>query len=234
MANLSNINTKPQKGFTIVELMIALSITALILGGLLSFNIQLIKGGLFSQNKNQINRDIRKVTNDIGMVAKESNYFIIYPSFDAADHQDSDDRLVTDESGDFIMFVHTSSSYISFGVHPVEKIVGYYRDSGDVDELKNVGAVKRFEVTFNSPVDVTSDSTPLESLIPTAAAVKATEILELSKGTANGKLFYNFGNKSVMVNAQIYHGNRTQRVTDTYNFTVSPRGKHYDNFPQFS
>ncbi len=213
-----------RKAFTIVELMIALAITTIILGGLLSFNIQLIKGGLFSQNKNQINRDIRKVTNDIGEVAKESNYFIIYPSFDADDRNDSDDRLVTDESGDFIIFVHTASNYVSFGVHPVEKIVGYYRDSGSVDELSNVGPVKRFEVTFNTPVDVTSESSPLESLIPTAAAAKSTEILELSKGTANGKLFYNFGNKSVMVNGQIYHGNRAQRVTDTYNFTVSPRG----------
>ena len=215
---------RKHKGFTIVELMIALAITGIILGGLLYFNIQLIKGGFFSENKNQINRDIRKVTNEIGEVAKESNYFVIYPSFDSADRNDSDDRLVTDESGDFILFVQTSPNYVSFGVHPVEKIVGYYRDSGNVDELKNVGPVKRFELVFSSPVDVTSDSTPLESIIPSTAAVQAIEILELSKGTANGKLFYNFGNKSVMVNGQIYHGNRAQRVTDTYNFTVSPRG----------
>ena len=213
-----------QKGFTIVELMIALAITAILLGGLMAFNIQLIKGGMFSENKNQINRDIRNVTNDMGEVAKESNYFIIYPSFDVSDRNDSDDRLVSDESGDFILFVQTSSSYVSFGVHPVEKIVGFYRDSKTVDELTNVGPIMRFEVNFSSPVDVTSSSTPLESIIPTAAAAKATEVLELSKGTANGKLFYNFGNKSVMVNGQIYHGNRNQRVTDTYNFTVSPRG----------
>lgn len=213
-----------KKGFTIVELMIALAITALILGGLMAFNIQLIKGGMFSQNKNQINRDIRKVTTEMGEAAKESNYFIIYPSFKTEDRNDSDDRLVTDESGDFILFVHTSSSYVSFGVHPVEKIVGYYRDSKTIDELTNVGPVVRFEVTFGSPVDVTASSTPLESLIPSVAPANATEILELSKGTADGKLFYNFGNKSVMVNGQIYHGNRAQRVTDTYNFTVSPRG----------
>ena len=216
--------TRTRKGFTIVELMIALVITGIILGGLLSFNIQLIKGGMFSQNKNQINHDIRKVTNDMGEVAKESNYFIIYPSFSSGDRNDSDDRLVSDESGDFILFVQTSSSFVSFGVHPVERIIGYYRNSSSTDELANVGPVMRFEKSFITPVDVTSDSTPLESLIPSAATAGAEEILELSKGTANGKLFYNFGNKSVMVNGQIYHGNKTQRVTDTYNFTVSPRG----------
>jgi prepilin-type N-terminal cleavage/methylation domain-containing protein len=213
-----------KKAFTIVELMIALAITSLLLGGLLMFNIQLIKGGMFSENKNQINRDIRKVTTDMGDVAKQSNYFIIYPSFDVGDRNDSDDRLVSDESGDFILFVQTASSYVSFGVHPVEKIIGYYRDSQKVENLTNVGPVKRFEKTFSTPVDVTSSTTPLESLIPSAAEANATELLELSKGTANGKLFYNFGNKSVMVNGQIYHGNTTQRVTDTYNFTVSPRG----------
>ena len=212
------------RGFSIVELMIALAITSIILGGLLSFNVQLIKSGMFSQSKNLINHDIRKVTTDMGEVAKEANYFVIYPSFNFEDRNDSDDRLVSDESGDFILFVHTSPRYISFGVHPVEKIVGYYRNSTDIDELTDVGPVKRFEVNFMTPIDVTASNSPLESLIPFPSAVKSTDLLELSKGTANGKLFYNFGNKSVMVNGQIYHGNSSQRVTDTYNFTISPRG----------
>jgi hypothetical protein len=158
-------------------------------------------------------------------VAKESNYFIIYPSFASADRNNSEDRLVSDQSGDFILFVHTASTYVSFGIHPIERIVGYYRESGKVEDLSNVGPVMKFEVDFSTPVDITeSPSRTLESIIPKEGMVKTTEILELSKGTANGKLFYNFGNKSVMINGQIYHGNRAQRVTDTYNFTVSPRG----------
>ena len=211
-----------KKGFSISELMIALFITTMALGGLMAFNIQLIKGGLFTENKNQINKDIRDVTTDIGDVAKESNYFIIYPSFSAADLNDSDDRLVSDQSGDFLLFVHTASNYVSFGVHPIEKIVGYYREAGKVDDLTNVGPVMKFEVKFSTPIDITeSTSRTLEYLIPSEGS---SQILELSRGTANGKLFYNFGNKSVMINGQIYHGNLAQRVTDTYNFTVSTRG----------
>ena len=213
-----------KKAFTIVELMIALTITALILGGLMSFNIQLIKGGLFSENKNKINRDVRKITNELGDVAKESNYFVMYSSFSAADRNDSEDRLVTDQSGDFLLFVQTAPTYVSFGVHPVSKLVGYYRSAGSVEELSNVGPVMKFEVELSTPVDITDSSTTLESLIPSEGTVVAEEILELSKGTADGKLFYNFQNKSAMINGQIYHGNVTGRVTDTYNFTVSPRG----------
>lgn len=205
--------------------MVALGISTIVLAGLMAFNIQLIKGGLFSEHKNRINRDIRKVTTDLGQVAKESNYFIIYPSFATDDRNDSDDRLVSNESGDFILFVYTAPYYVSYGTQPVERIVGFFRSSGKVDDLNNVGPIMRFDVTLTSPVDITTSSgTTLESLIPAADSVNATQVLELSKGTANGKLFYNFGNKSAMINGQIYHGNHANRATDTYNFTVSPRG----------
>lgn len=213
------------RAFSLSELMVALGITAVILGGLMAFNIQLIKGGLFSEQKNLINRDIRKVTTDLGEVAKEANYFVMYPSFNTADRDSAEDRLVSDQSGDFILFVHTAANYVSFGVHPIERIVGYYRSPGTVDDLKNVGPVLKFEVTFTTPIDITTSNTvTLESLIPSAASVSTTKVLELSGGTANGKLFYNFQNKSAMVNGQIYHGNLAARATDTYNFTVSPRG----------
>ena len=217
--------TSDKKAFTLVELLIAMSISAIVIGGLLSFNIQLIKGGLYSENKNKINRDVRKVTSDLGGAAKEANYFVIYSSFESADRDDPDDRLVSDQSGDFILFVHTAPKYVSFGVHPVERLVGYYRSARKIEGLTNVGPVMKFDVTFSSPVDITnSDAATLEDLIPSKSSVKADEILELSKGTANGKLFYNFGNKSAMVNGQFYHGNNLTRITDTYNFTVSPRG----------
>ena len=214
-----------KRAFSLSELMIALGITAVMLGGLMAFNIQLIKGGLFSEHKNMINRDMRKVTTDLGDVAKEANYFVIYPSFLLSDRDSAEDRLVSNQSGDFILFVHTAANYVSFGVHPIERIVGYYRTPGTIDDLKNVGPVMKFDVTFNTPVDITASKlVTLESLIPLQASVTAEQILELSSGTANGKLFYNFQNKSAMVNGQIYHGNAASRATDTYNFTISPRG----------
>jgi len=215
---------KNKKGLTIVELIIALTVSTIVLGGLLSFNIQLIKGGMFSEQKNQINRDIRKITTELSEVSKESNYFVIYESFDQSDRDEPGDRLYSNQSGDFVLFVKTSDTAVGFGIFPVETIVGYFRESTSNGELDDVGPVRKFEVTFSSPVDITS-STTLEALIPSlTSATKFSEIVELSKGTVQGNMFYNFANKSVMVNGQLYHGQKGNRSSDTYNFTVSPRG----------
>lgn len=213
-----------KKGLTIVELLIALTITTMVLGGLLSFNIQLVKGGMFSEQKNQINRDIRKITTELSDVSKESNYFVIYESFDKSDRDEPEDRLYSNQSGDFVIFVYTSETAVGFGIFPVERIVGYYRESNDVGELVDVGPVRKFDVSFNTPVDITSSIT-LEELIPsTTSSTEFNQVVELSKGTIRGNMFYNFANKSVMVNGQLYHGQKGNRSSDTYNFTVSPRG----------
>ena len=212
-----------KKGFSLIELLIALSISTMVIGGLLSFNIQLVKGGMFTEQKNQINRDIRKITTELSDVAKESNYFQIYPSFTLADRDDPVDRLYSNQSGDLVLFVFTSENTVGLGTFPVERIVGYFRESTTRGELLDVGPVKKFDVSFSTPIDITS-GTLLESLIPTESASGITEVIELSKGTAQGNMFYNLGNKSVMINGQLYHGEKGIRASDTYNFTVSPRG----------
>jgi hypothetical protein len=43
-------------------------------------------------------------------------------------------------------------------------------------------------------------------------------------GLSNRYNFYNYQNKSVITRAKIVHGNRAKRVTNTYNFTITPRG----------
>ena len=54
---------------------------------------------------------------------------------------------------------------------------------------------------------------------------ESSEVIELSAGIASGKLFYNFYDRSVMVKGEIIHeGNAFRRASNTYNFTVSPRG----------
>jgi len=53
---------------------------------------------------------------------------------------------------------------------------------------------------------------------------ESTNVVQLSEGLADGRLFYNFKNRTVMINGKIIHGNQAKWVTDTYNFSISPRG----------
>lgn len=196
-------------------------------GGLLSFHVQMLKGGLFSEQKNMINRDIRKVTTEFNDIAKEANYFVLYNSFAGGDRNSEEDRLYSNRSGDFVVFVFTSPNAATFGSQPVDRIVGYFREPQDLEDVSNVGPVLKFDIDYNSPVDIgDSGSVTLEDLFPSSSGENGNfdQVVELSKGLANGKLFYNFEKKSIMVNGQIFHGNSGNRITDTYNFTVSPRG----------
>ena len=97
----------------------------------------------------------------------------------------------------------------------------------DLDDVSNVGPVLKFDINYNTPVDIGDTGTnTLEDLFPSSSGLSGNfdQVVELSKGLANGKLFYNFEKKSIMVNGQIFHGDSGNRITDTYNFTVSPRG----------
>ncbi len=74
-------------------------------------------------------------------------------------------------------------------------------------------------------------TTTLESLLPPATAAAAidtryAEILvhNIDGISANGNCFINFANRSVVVQARVLHGNRAKRVTNTYNFAITPRG----------
>jgi prepilin-type N-terminal cleavage/methylation domain-containing protein len=216
-----------RSGFTLSEIVVALAIFSMVIGGLLSFNVQMIKGGLFSQQKNMINRDIRAITTQLNDVAKEANYFVLYDSFETSARNDDEDRLFSNRSGDLVVFVFTAPTTSTFGSQPVSRVVGFFRSAKNLEDVSNVGPVMKFDTVFSSPVDIGDSGTvTLEELIPpfNSPADTFEEIVELSKGLANGKLFYNYEKKSIMVNGQIYHGLSGNRVTDTYNFTISPRG----------
>lgn len=82
-------------------------------------------------------------------------------------------------------------------------------------------------VTF--PVTFTTGST-IEGLLPPATLASAQMasarlvINDLRGLGVNGSYFVNFVNRSVLVRSKILHGNQAKRVTNTYNFTVTPRG----------
>jgi len=163
------------------------------------------------------------------------------------------DRMQNGASGDFVVLIYYSDPYfdtrfydgnasnnptISSGI--VNRIIGYWvapnrRLAGehaiysfDTNAYRGAGATwtTTWGVTF--PVALSSTVT-IESLLPpaTTSYAQATEfpilINDLS-GLANNYTFYNYQNKSIITRCKILHGNQAKRITNTYNFTITPRG----------
>lgn len=208
-----------RQGFTLLEAIMSVAVTSMISLGLFSFYATNYKIGFVNQERNRINADLRSLTGQLLVDGRQSNYFVIYNSIEAEDRNEIGDRVTDGGTGDLLLFVDATDSDSGFGGSQISRIVYYFRAvvSDDPEEL---APVRRYEQTVSA-----GSSSSLESLlVDPSALLDAKEIIELSKGLANGNLFYNFWGKSVMLNGQIYHGNEAKRVTETYNFTVSPRG----------
>ncbi len=128
----------------------------------------------------------------------------------------------------------------------VTRLVGYWvsanrNSSGenaiytfDTDRYKPAGATT-WNTSWGATLPATlSDSgatgtTTIEALLPPATSTwsSAAEFpitLNNVNGLSNGYCFYNYANKSIITRAKVLHGNRAKRVTNTYNFTITPRG----------
>ncbi|MDQ8203681.1 prepilin-type N-terminal cleavage/methylation domain-containing protein [Pelagicoccus sp. SDUM812003] len=195
------------RGYTLVEVMIALGIFSLIMAGTTAFLINTSNFAAYTEGKLLVNRDIRAFTSELSDFATYSNYFVIYKSFS--------DRTVVDEggSGDFMVLAFVDDDDPSL----YTQLIGFYRSATETTE----GPVQKFSIAFDPPSDQ-----PLADLLPASSSAGShEEIIELSRGLSDGRLFYNFFNRSITVQGEILHeGNLAKRATNTYNFTVSPRG----------
>jgi len=203
--------------------MITLFLAVLVLGAAVEFFVESSRMAFVSEQKNLINNDIRKLTSELSDNARAANYFVLYKSFKNTDHDSAGDRLAESNAGDYIVLVFQGPlpTLIS-QTRPISAIIGYYRAPVDPSNPTSMGPVRKFEISF-SP----ASTAPLESLLPDESLINSSnfpKIIELSEGLADGNLFYNFWNKSIVVNGKIIHGNEAKRVTETYNFTISPRG----------
>lgn len=213
-------------GYSLVEILIALSILGLVTAGTAQFLTQTSVMMFTSDQKLRINRDIRNLTNEMTDNARDANHFTIYPGFQdefrdpPAEMEPEDYRQRDGESGDVLVliFYGTDPNPGDNTPPPIERLVGYFRNITDTTE--NTGPVMKFDVAISG----SDQNKKVEELVPLPGAEGFAEVIELSRGLANGRLFYNFRDRSIMVNGQIFHGNDAKRITDTYNFTISPRG----------
>lgn len=223
-----------REGFTLVEVMIALTIMLSVLAMASSFLIESTQINFRSTAKNNINRELRNTINRMAIEAKQSNFFIIYNSAQDGDRFDREGRRRPNESGDALLLVFQTGYPDMEGLNvdplrdprPITRLILYYRDPNTTVGGVLVGPVMRWEADFsNAPIVNPLEIREIERLLPPLSTLRAQsrQVMAFSEGLVNERLFYNFQNRTIMINGRIIHGNQAKWVTDTYNFSISPR-----------
>lgn len=206
-------------GFTLAEVIVSSAIAGMITVATMGFYMTNYKIGFVNQERNRINADMRRFTGQLIRDGREANYFVLYSSVAETARDEREDRQLDGNSGDLLVFVTTEETTSITDPTLIKSYVAYFR-AVESEGSEILSPVRRYEATFAN-----AKSDDLEDLLPGVDSLfLADEVIELSKGLADGRLFYNFWGRSVMINGQIHHGNAAKRVTETYNFTVSPRG----------
>lgn len=206
------------KGFTLGEILIATVIMVAAIAMVMNFFVEHLKASFVSDNKNLLSDQIRTFTEELSINGKDATYFRIYNSFNTSDRNASNDALAAGNAGNFLLLVYQSDpSLTTSGVRPISKIVGYFLDASS---STSQGPIRKFSVSFNP-----ASSAALETLIPAqSTSSSAHAIVPLAQGIAAQKLFYNILGQSIFVQGYFVNGTTTRPVTQTYNFTVTPRG----------
>ncbi len=238
-------------GFTLAELLISMTVVGLLSGMLAGFYTNTTKFTYLSEQKMTINKDMRTITQQMSDDARMANFFVLYSAYTATARATASQELLQANSGDFLVFVFygTPPAGNAVNVRPVSEIIGYYREPYSasnqltIDPITlapaNLQPVHRFDLTVanggivaNSYLETSglpsgAISTTIEAMLPNDSATTMKThpiVIQLAKGLADGCLFHNFWGRSVMINGQIVQGNNFMNATNTYNFTVSPRG----------
>lgn len=223
-----------RRGFTLVEIMVASTLFGIVSFGMFRVLLQTANTYSYDTGKILVNKDIRKFTTEMTENATYANFFMIFPAYTSisrnvdvlinpGDPDQGYTTAITDNtvqdggSGDCLVLVYKDNA----DDRKISRIVAYFRSPTNPSDPTSTGPVRRMVL------DITPSSLlPVWQLIPEISNPTAyPEVIELSRGLANGKLFYNFYSRSIIVKGEILHrGSLIKQATNTYNFTVSPRG----------
>src|SRR5947209_129428 len=89
---ISMERTKKASGFTLVEVIVAMSIFVVLMAGVVWFGLQNLKGFTASERRMTISAQVKKFTNELIIQGSRSNQFVLYKSITATDFDAATDR----------------------------------------------------------------------------------------------------------------------------------------------
>src|SRR6478736_880681 len=131
-------------GFTLTEILVGMTVSAVLLLGVMAFYIQSLKSMYASDQRIKLAGQINRFSNELIVQASRSNQFILFKSANAADFDgtnlaphagNSDRQSITsiDEddplhpAGDFVVFVYYEiPKPTAQTAHRISKLEGYY------------------------------------------------------------------------------------------------------------
>lgn len=246
------MKTRIKSAFTLVELLIVVTLTGLLTTCVLGFYIQSLYANNASEQQIKLAAKMRAFMNEMIFNGSRSHELILYKSAAAADRSSTDangdgtpdSRLVvtneasetpTDDicpTGDFAVFVYyelpkpaTASKY------RIQKLVGYYIDSSAV----NGPALVRMTVDFGA----TPSADPVETILANnwttaprktiAPCVAPLALADTAVSSTPPNLFYRRAGQSLAVCGQLLASTTGRNTADrrtytrTFYFTVTVR-----------
>lgn len=213
-----------KQAFTLPEVMMSVSILSIVYVMASSFLFSSLRMNGMTTGKTLVSRDIRQFTQRFGQDARAANHMVI---FKGIPQKQQSPQLNSGDTGDFILFYYQEYDY-SLKKLITSRVVGYYRRVDDASTGE--GPVFRFSETgyWESVNEYTPPRPQGNGLVSgvTGAKLDVQEIVQLTRGLADGNLFYNYAQRrAVIVRGEIDNPGRLgQNAINTYNFTVFPRG----------
>lgn len=212
--NLHEINERPLKGFTLIEILVALVIFGIVMVLITGFFLSSSRSLSRNQNKAIVAQEIREIMTDMTRYGTDSDAFYVYTltgtTLDSLQGSNGSGELVAFASFDF----DTNPAN-----PPVSNIVGYYHSTtSDGDEV-----IRRFNIA------PTSTTTDVESEILSALGDDSTNriVTQMPPSGTSGvdfsTLFFNQGDKTVRVNIPVYSGNDYENEYQTLQLSLHPR-----------
>jgi prepilin-type N-terminal cleavage/methylation domain-containing protein len=196
-------------GFTLAEIMVAISVLALFTAMAMPVFINSLRSLNFTTNRICLNRDFRALTNRLMKEARSSGQFILYTSFT--------DRtpVSSGNSGNFLVLLTMDANGFF-----VTQCTGYYRHTDNTVRHFIVTEPGTSAVPQNIPAAATAGTHPV--------------VVEFARDLtdASSLLFLNQTSTGIVIYGQIRDDGKTtlnlstntNPAVSTYNFTIAPRG----------
>jgi len=157
---------KNSRGMTIVEMVVAVTITGALMIGVTTFYIQTMLSQAIVKQRIEQAMDVRRFSQELIYTASRANQVFLYKSqATAADWNAPSDQLDISSglhpAGDFVVFVYYEFPQLSANgdYHRIKKIIGYYLDKAG----GQIGAIKRVTIDLSKNI-WTNAATPADQV----------------------------------------------------------------------